>query len=181
MGFFEGKTIIITGGGKAPALKDGSAGSIGYGIAIAFAKEGANLVLTGRNEQKLLDAKAELEAQYGIKVLAIPADISAGADNEATVKRVYYDKENVEHKIVRKGLKLDIANGIVTIDKVDFKSDASKFDVNTEIEFKVTLTTETEKYYEDIKDKYVRVWLNPNVTTVTVTKDFAPTLRVKKH
>ena len=88
MGFFEGKTIIITGGGKAPALKDGSAGSIGYGIAIAFAKEGANLVLTGRNEQKLLDAKTELEAQYGIKVLAIPADISAGADNEATVKRV---------------------------------------------------------------------------------------------
>lgn len=94
---------------------------------------------------------------------------------------VYYDKENVEHKIVREGLKLDIANGIVTIDKVDFKSDASKFDVNTEIEFKVTLAQETEKYYEDIKDKYVRVWLNPNVTTVTVTKDFAPTLRVKKH
>ena len=54
---FEGKTVIITGGGRAKALSDGSAGSIGYGIALAFAKEGANLVLTGRNEQKLLDAK----------------------------------------------------------------------------------------------------------------------------
>ena len=32
MGFLEGKTAIITGAGFA-ALKDGSAGSIGYGIA----------------------------------------------------------------------------------------------------------------------------------------------------
>ncbi len=88
MGFFTGKTVIITGGGKAEPLKDGSAGSIGYGIAIAYAKEGANLVLTGRNEQKLIDAKEELEAEYGIRVLAIPADINAGADNEATVQNV---------------------------------------------------------------------------------------------
>ncbi len=47
MGFLEGKTAIITGAGFA-ALKDGSAGSIGYGIATAYAKEGANLVITGR-------------------------------------------------------------------------------------------------------------------------------------
>ena len=37
MGLFTGKTVIVTGGGKA-TLKDGSAGSIGYGIDIAFAK-----------------------------------------------------------------------------------------------------------------------------------------------
>ena len=88
MGFLKGKTAIITGGGKAKPLKDGSAGSIGYGIAIAYAKEGANLVLTGRNEQKLTEAKQELEKQYGIKVLTVAADINAGADNEATVKGV---------------------------------------------------------------------------------------------
>jgi len=44
MGFFEGKTVLITGGGRA-VLKDGTAGSIGYGIAIAYAKEGANIVI----------------------------------------------------------------------------------------------------------------------------------------
>ena len=49
MGFLEGKTAIITGAGFA-ALKDGSAGSIGYGIATAYAKEGANLVITGRDK-----------------------------------------------------------------------------------------------------------------------------------
>ncbi|WP_296013406.1 SDR family NAD(P)-dependent oxidoreductase, partial [uncultured Adlercreutzia sp.] len=73
MGFLEGKTAIITGGGFA-ALKDGSAGSIGYGIATAYAKEGANLVITGRNVKKLEEAKARLEEAYGIQVLPVAAD-----------------------------------------------------------------------------------------------------------
>ena len=60
MGFLTGKTAIITGGGRA-ILKDGSCGSIGYGIATAYAKEGANLVITGRNVKKLEEAKAELD------------------------------------------------------------------------------------------------------------------------
>ena len=68
MGFLAGKTAIITGGGRA-VLSDGSCGSIGYGIATAYAKEGVNLVLTGRNVKKLTDAKEELESKYGIKVV----------------------------------------------------------------------------------------------------------------
>lgn len=87
MGFLTGKTVIITGGGRA-TLQDGSCGSIGYGIATAYAKEGANIVVTGRNVQKLTDAKAELEEKYGIRVLPVQADICAGADNEATVAHV---------------------------------------------------------------------------------------------
>lgn len=87
MGFLTGKTAIITGGGRA-VLSDGSCGSIGYGIATAYAKEGANLVLTGRNEKKLLDAKEELERLYGIKVLPIAADVSAGENNEEKVAHV---------------------------------------------------------------------------------------------
>ncbi len=87
MGFLTGKTAIITGAGYA-ALSDGRCGSIGYGIATAYAKEGANLVITGRNVKKLEDAKEALERLYGIKVLILQADISAGADNEATVKMV---------------------------------------------------------------------------------------------
>lgn len=87
MGFLTGKTAIITGGGRA-VLSDGRCGSIGYGIATAYAKEGANLVITGRNMQKLEDAKKELEELYKIKVLALQADISAGTDNEATAADV---------------------------------------------------------------------------------------------
>ena len=77
MGFLTGKTAIITGAGRA-VLQDGSCGSIGYGIATAYAKEGANLVITGRNLKKLEDAKQELEGNYGIKVLPVQADVCAG-------------------------------------------------------------------------------------------------------
>lgn len=51
MGLLEGKVAIITGGGKG----------IGFGIASAFAEEGANLCITGRNEQRLIDAEAKLK------------------------------------------------------------------------------------------------------------------------
>ena len=87
MGFLTGKTAIITGGGYS-TLSDGRCGSIGYGIATAYAKEGANIVITGRNVKKLEDAKAALEEAYGVKVLAVQADVSAGADNEAVVQNV---------------------------------------------------------------------------------------------
>lgn len=85
MGFFTDKTVLITGAGRA-VLKDGSCGSIGYGIATAYAKEGANIAITGRNMQKLEDAKTELEAKYGVKVLPIQADINKNVDPLKTAK-----------------------------------------------------------------------------------------------
>ena len=71
----EGKVAIVTGGGKG----------IGFGIAKAFANEGANLVLTGRVEARLQEAKETLEKEYGIKVLPVVAD---GADEEAVANVV---------------------------------------------------------------------------------------------
>lgn len=70
----EGNTTLITGGGKG----------IGFGLAEAFAEAGSNLVLTGRTESRLQEAKAKLEAAYGIEVLIIVAD---GAD-ESAIKTV---------------------------------------------------------------------------------------------
>lgn len=67
MGRLNGKVALITGGGKG----------IGLGLSKAFASEGANLVITGRTESTLIEAKKELESQYGIKVLVVTAD---GAD-----------------------------------------------------------------------------------------------------
>ena len=85
MGAFSGKVVLVTGGGRA-TLKDGSCGSIGYGIDTAFAKEGASIAITGRNVKKLDAAKEELERLYGIDVLPIQADVSASQDNEAVVR-----------------------------------------------------------------------------------------------
>ena len=38
--------------------------------------------------KKLEEAKNELEAKYGIRVLPVQADVCAGTDNEATVQNV---------------------------------------------------------------------------------------------
>lgn len=65
----EKNVTLITGGGKG----------IGFGLASAFAREGSNIVITGRTESRLIEAKKKLENQYGIEVLAIVAD---GADEE---------------------------------------------------------------------------------------------------
>lgn len=65
----EKNVTLITGGGKG----------IGFGLASAFAREGSNIVITGRTESRLIEAKKKLENQYGIDVLAIVAD---GADEE---------------------------------------------------------------------------------------------------
>lgn len=79
MGKFDGKVAIITGGGKG--------GGIGWGLSTAFAKEGCNLTITGRNVKKLEDAKEELERLYGVKVLCLQADGGDEAQVEAAVKQ----------------------------------------------------------------------------------------------
>ena len=66
----EGNVTLITGGGKG----------IGFGLATAFAREGSNLVITGRNMGRLEQAKEKLESEWGIKVLPMVAD---GADENA--------------------------------------------------------------------------------------------------
>ena len=66
----NGNVAIITGGGKG----------IGFGLAQAFAEAGSNLVITGRTESRLVEAKKKLEEAYGVEVLPIVAD---GADEEA--------------------------------------------------------------------------------------------------
>ena len=76
MGRFSNKTIIITGGARG----------IGYGIATAFAKEGANLVLTSIVQEELNNAKQTLEEEYGVKVLALYADGGDYSQVQAAVK-----------------------------------------------------------------------------------------------
>ena len=72
MSEFKNKTILITGGARG----------LGFGIASAFAHEGANLVLTDIIQDTLETAKKNLIEKYKIKVLTVKAD----GGNEAAVK-----------------------------------------------------------------------------------------------
>lgn len=71
------KVVLITGGGSG----------IGYGITTAYAKEGANLVITGRTESKLTTAKETLEKDYGVKVLALAADGGREEEVKAAIEK----------------------------------------------------------------------------------------------
>ena len=53
----------------------GATSGIGEGCARKFASEGANLILNGRNQDKLNELQGELEADFGIEVLLLPFDV----------------------------------------------------------------------------------------------------------
>ena len=65
MGQLEGKVCIITGGGTG----------IGKGIARAFAKEGASLVLAARQAGRLEGSAGEMRG-YGVPTETVPTDVT---------------------------------------------------------------------------------------------------------
>ena len=67
------KVVVITGAVRG----------IGYGVALAFAAEGAKLAITDISEADLAVAKAKIKEKYDVEVLTVVAD---GRDEEA-VKR----------------------------------------------------------------------------------------------
>lgn len=77
MGLLDGKVAIITGGGKG----------IGFGIASAFAEQGASLFITGRTEGRLADAAEKLKGEYGADVAYTVAEGSDEAQVEAAVAK----------------------------------------------------------------------------------------------
>ena len=70
------KTVIVTGGGRG----------IGKALSIAFAGEGANVVITSRTNDQLDEVAKEISDSGG-NVLAIEADVTDRAAVEALVNR----------------------------------------------------------------------------------------------
>lgn len=66
---FEGKVAFITGAG----------GGLGRGVAIAFAKEGANVVVTDLSEKANLETAKMIE-EMGSKALAVKVDVTKSED-----------------------------------------------------------------------------------------------------
>src|ERR1043165_2456563 len=71
---FAGKVAVVTGGNSG----------IGLGVAKAYAREGAQVAITGRNEKPLADAAKEI----GGRAIAIRADASNVAEIDAAMQKI---------------------------------------------------------------------------------------------
>lgn len=87
---FQGKVAVVTGGNSG----------IGLGVAKAYAQEGAQVAITGRNE-KTLEAAAK---EIGDGTLAIQSDAGKIAEVEAAMKKVNEQFGRIDALFVNAGV-----------------------------------------------------------------------------
>ena len=74
----RGKVVLVTG----------ASGDIGKAICHAFAAQGGLIVLTGRQPATLHPIAAEIETQYDVETLVVPADITVESDLKRLIETV---------------------------------------------------------------------------------------------
>jgi 3-oxoacyl-[acyl-carrier protein] reductase len=93
MNTLKGKKAIITGGGRG----------LGKAIALAFAKEGIDVAVTGRNEASLIDAVKELK-EIGVNATYSAFDISDYEEVKAGIARIMNDFGTVDILVNNAGI-----------------------------------------------------------------------------
>ncbi len=90
------KTVLITG----------ATSGIGEACAIKFAQANANIIITGRREERLLILKKMLETQYQCKVLALCFDVQKKEDVFSALTNLPTEWKNIDVLINNAGLAL---------------------------------------------------------------------------
>ncbi|WP_372938468.1 3-ketoacyl-ACP reductase [Seonamhaeicola sp.] len=93
MSNLKGKKAIITGGGRG----------LGKATAIAFAKEGIDVAITGRNEKILKETVAELE-NMGVKAIYSVFDVGNYDEVKASIKTIVYELGSVDILVNNAGI-----------------------------------------------------------------------------
>ena len=111
--FYKNKTIWITG----------ASSGIGKALALAFSKEGANIILSARNEQKLNEVKEQCTNPDKVKIL--PLDLTDFSSfNEKVISAIQFFN----------GIDILVNNGGVSqrslATETQFKVDQQIFEVN---------------------------------------------------
>ena len=88
------KTIFITG----------ATSGIGKSCANIFAKDGNNLIITGRRKERLLKLKEELESKFNIKVLTLNFDVRNKDEVKQAISNLDNEWSNIDILINNAGL-----------------------------------------------------------------------------
>ena len=74
----NGKSAVITGASQG----------IGFAVAQALAREGVHVALCARNEERVQQAAAAIQREFGVNALGVGVDVTAPADIERLVQAV---------------------------------------------------------------------------------------------
>jgi NAD(P)-dependent dehydrogenase (short-subunit alcohol dehydrogenase family) len=108
--FLSGKGALITGG----------ASGFGRGVAHAYAKRGANLVLVDVNKELLDKTSTEIKKEYGVKVIPIICDVSKSDQVEAMGKEAFKELENIFILFNNAGIGTSYGRNICRIKEADW-------------------------------------------------------------
>lgn len=89
---------------KRTALITGASSGIGEATAYVLAKQGIDIIITGRREDRLQTLKKDLEKQYQIKVKPLIFDIRNYIDVETSWNSLEQEWQNIEYLINNAGL-----------------------------------------------------------------------------
>lgn len=89
----EGDTALVTA----------SSSGLGKASATALAREGANVVINGRDEERLAEARAEIEAVATGDVVAQQGDLTVAEDVTAMVQRTVDEFGGLDHLVTSAG------------------------------------------------------------------------------
>lgn len=117
----KGKTVLITG----------ATSGIGEGCARKFAAMGSNLILNGRNIEKLNQLKEELPA-LGVEVLTLPFDVRDRAAMRAAIDSLQGPWQQIDVLINNAGL-------VIGVDK-EFEGNLDEWDIVLDTNIKALLS-----------------------------------------
>jgi 3-oxoacyl-[acyl-carrier protein] reductase len=80
-----------------------SSQGLGKAVAMELAKEGANVIINGRNKESLEKTKAEIEQQTGASVLALVGDLSVSAETKRIIGEALEAYDSVDILVTNTG------------------------------------------------------------------------------
>lgn len=95
---FKNKTVLVTGSSRG----------IGRSIAIKFGQEGANVIINYHRNQKEAEIVKEIIGSYGVKCIAIKADVSKEDEVKKMVDRAIKEFGTIDILVNNAGIAIDL-------------------------------------------------------------------------